>query len=114
MSYQVLILKGVQEYINKLDRKHQDKILDFVRLLEEKNGILDEPYSKHLRGKIRELRIGLGGANHRILYSFLPDQKIILLLAFLKITKKTPEKFIDKAAAIYKEFIKLKYEKYNH
>ena len=105
--YQTIILKGVGDYISKLNQKHREKVLDFIRLLEEKNGVLDEPYSKYLREKIRELRIGFGNTNHRILYASLPDKKIILLVAFLKTTNKTPKKYIDKAILLYREYIKL-------
>ncbi|MBI3046296.1 MAG: type II toxin-antitoxin system RelE/ParE family toxin [Candidatus Harrisonbacteria bacterium] len=105
--YEIIILPGVGDYINKLRQKHREKVIDFVRLLREKEGVLDEPYSKHLRGGIRELRINFGNSNHRILYAFLPAKRIMLLLAFLKSTSKTPPKFIDKAMMLYKEYKKL-------
>lgn len=96
----------VREYIEALSEKEQVKIFSFVNLLKEKGGYLDEPYSRHITGKIRELRIDFSRNHHRILFFTFTGRKIILLSVFLKKTKKTPSKETTRALNYYKYFLK--------
>lgn len=68
-------------------------------------GCLDEPYSRHIRGKIRELRVDFAKNRHRIFYFTFVDKNIILLHAFLKKTAKSPEGEIKKAEDNYKQIL---------
>lgn len=45
---------------------------------------LGEPYSRHLGGKLRELRFELDGESVRIPYWLAPGQRIVLLTVFRK------------------------------
>ena len=45
---------------------------------------LGEPYSKHLRGGVRELRFHLGRSAWRLTYWLAPGQRIVLLTVFRK------------------------------
>jgi len=45
----------VRDFINHLDPKHRLKIFKYIEFLRNNNGYLDEPYSRHIDGKIREL-----------------------------------------------------------
>lgn len=87
----------VLEYIEKLDNKNKAKILKFIEFLRENKGYLDEPYAKHIKGKVRELRIDFSHNRHRIFYFTFIHKTIILLHAFLKKTPKTPKREIVKA-----------------
>lgn len=87
----------VREYINKAQVKDRAKIFKYIEYLRQNKGILDEPYSKHIRGKIRELRVDFANNRHRIFYFTFVGQNIILLHAFRKSTAKTPESEIIKA-----------------
>lgn len=87
----------VLEYIERLSKKEKVKALKYIDFLEENEGYLDEPYSKHIRGKIRELRVDFSKNKHRIFYFTFIGKRIILLHAFLKKTEKTPEQEIIKA-----------------
>jgi len=78
-------------YVNNLDEKQKAKILKYIEFLRINKGVLYEPYSKHIKGKIRELRIDFGKNRHRILYFTFIKKTIILLHAFLKHTQKTPK-----------------------
>lgn len=95
----------VREYIEKLSKKEQLKIFAYTELLRDRKGYLDEPYSKHIKGKIRELRVDFGRKRHRIFYFAFVGKKIILLHAFLKKSAKTSQGEIDRAADNYKEAI---------
>jgi len=85
------------EYLEKIGKKEKAKILKYIEFLKMNDGYLDEPYSKHIKGKIRELRVDFSKNKHRIFYFTFIKKTIILLHAFLKKTKKTPIKEIKKA-----------------
>lgn len=87
----------VREYIDRLSTKEQAKVFKYIRFLKENEGKLDEPYSRHIEGKIRELRVDFHRNRHRIFYFTFVGKKIILLHAFLKKTKKTPQNEINQA-----------------
>ena len=85
----------VLEYIRSLTLREQAKIYKYVDFLQERRGVLDEPYSRHIKGKIRELRVDFARSRHRIFYFTFIEKTIILLHAFLKKTDKTPELEIE-------------------
>ncbi len=87
----------VIEYLEKVGKREKAKILKYIEFLRMNNGYLDEPYSRHIRGKIRELRVDFSKNKHRIFYFTFIKKTIILLHAFLKKTQKTPIKEIKKA-----------------
>ena len=95
----------VKEYIDQLSIKEQAKVLKYVGFLKENEGKLDEPYSRHIEGKIRELRVDFHRNKHRIFYFTFIGRKIILLRAFLKKTKKTPQNEISQARKNYLDVI---------
>jgi len=95
----------VLEYIEVLSHKERAKILKYIEFLRENKGILDEPYSKHIKGKIRELRVDFSKNRHRIFYFTFINKNIILLHVFLKKTEKTPLSEIKKAEINYKNVL---------
>ena len=105
MKYKSIILPSVVVYINDVSIKHQVKIEDSIRLLEDNDGYLDEPYSRHLKGKIRELRINFGKTAHRILYTLISEKRILHLIAFKKTTRRTPPQIIKKAEMTRREYL---------
>lgn len=93
-----------QEFILKQNKKVQAKILQKINLLQEYGTFLKEPNSKYLQDGIFELRIKEHGNNYRVLYFFFIDNKIILTNGFLKKTRKTPKREIEKALLYKKEY----------
>ena len=91
----------VLEYIDNLSKKERAKVSKYVNFLKINRGVLDEPYSKHIKGKIRELRVDFGKNKHRIFYFIFIDKNIIFLHAFLKKTAKIPQREIDRAEDNY-------------
>lgn len=65
----------VLKYLEKLTDKEKAKILKYIEFLRERKGVLDEPYSKHIKGKIRELRVDFGKNRHRIFYFTFIEKK---------------------------------------
>ena len=95
----------VLEYIKELGRKDRAKVSKYIEFLRANEGYLDEPYSKHITGKIRELRVDFGKNRHRIFYFTFIAKTIILLHAFLKKTAKTPATEIKRAQEYYQGVI---------
>jgi hypothetical protein len=56
----------------------------YIDLLETQGVHLDEPYTRQLKGKLRELRFHLRGQQRRITYFIASDRRIILLTTFRK------------------------------
>lgn len=52
--------------------------------------LLDEPFTKQLNGKLRELRFYLDGRPTRITYWIAPGRRIILLTVFVKTQRREP------------------------
>ena len=96
----------ILEYIESLEIKEKAKIAKYIEFLREHKGVLDEPYSKHIKGKIRELRVDFSSKRHRIFYVTFIGKNIILLHAFLKKTEKTPLSEIKKAEENYYDVLK--------
>lgn len=96
----------VLEYIESLRPKETAKVLKYIEFLRIQKGYLDEPYSKHIKGKIRELRVDFGYNKHRIFYFVFVKKTIILLHAFLKKIPKTPVSEIKKAEENYRIVLK--------
>ena len=95
----------VEYYIKNLPQKDKVKVFRYINFLQEKQGSIGEPYTRHIVGKIRELKVDFGRNRHRILYFTFIGKKIILLHAFLKKTQKTPIGEKDRAKYNYQDFI---------
>ncbi|MFI7234985.1 type II toxin-antitoxin system RelE/ParE family toxin [Streptomyces cyaneofuscatus] len=59
---------------------------------------LGEPYSRHLGGKLRELRFDLGDNAQRITYWLAPDRRVVLLTVFRK-TRMRETSEVERALA---------------
>lgn len=96
---------SVLEYIEVLPENEKSKIYKYIELLKNSQGILDEPYSRHIKGKIRELRVDFAKNRHRIFYFTFINRNIVFLSAFLKKTPKTPLTEIIRAENMYNNII---------
>ncbi|MFE3452085.1 type II toxin-antitoxin system RelE/ParE family toxin [Nonomuraea sp. NPDC059194] len=59
----------VDEWFDSLNQEDQETAVFYVDLLAERGVLLDEPYTRQLRGKLRELRFHLSGevGTHQLL-----------------------------------------------
>jgi hypothetical protein len=74
----------VDDWFDTLDQDDKETAAFYVDLLAERGVLLDEPYTRQLRGKLRELRFHLARQAVRISYWVTADRRIILLTVFRK------------------------------
>jgi hypothetical protein len=86
----------IDEWFNGLTAEDSGTVAFYVDLLAEKGPLLDEPYTRQLQGKLRELRFHLGRQRLRISYYIASGRRIILLTVFRK-TQRQEKSEIDRA-----------------
>lgn len=94
----------VFEYVNKLSLKETAKVFKYIDFLRDNKGVLDEPYSRYIKDKIRELRVDCSRNRHRIFYVAIIGKKIILLHSSLKKTIKMPKQEINRALNNFEDY----------
>ena len=92
--------RPVLEYLRKLAKNNDkdsriklNKLNEYIQQLSKGGTSIGEPYIKHLRGKIWELR----PLRNRILFAAWDGKNFVLLHHFMKKTQKTPPKEIEQA-----------------
>jgi phage-related protein len=93
----------VVEYIDGFRHKERLKIFKTIETLRAREGRLPEPYSKHVGGKIWELRIQFSPLAHRILYVALEGKLLLMLHGFTKKTEKLPAQELERAMRNYQD-----------
>ena len=88
----------VEKWFLGLTEEEQGQVQFYLDLLEEKGVLLDEPYTRQLRGKLRELRFYLGRERRRITYFIATGRRIPMLTVFRK-TQRREQREIDRAKA---------------
>nr|WP_055504891.1 type II toxin-antitoxin system RelE/ParE family toxin [Nonomuraea pusilla] len=74
----------VDEWFDTLNQEDQETPPFYVDLPAERGVLLDEPHSRQLRGKLRELRFHLQREAVRITYWIAPGRRIVMLTVFRK------------------------------
>ena len=113
MPYRIIYYKDrkgkqpVKDFIDNLAslsgkdaRINLNKVSHYIKYLADVGLEGGEPYMKHLRGEIWELR----PLRNRILFAALVDNRFVLLHVFMKKTQKTPQEEIEKAERELKDF----------
>lgn len=100
--------KPVEDFLDSLDTKMRAKVVGHMEILEEKGTFLREPLSAPLQDGIFELRSKLGSNIVRSLYFFYYGGEIVITNGFVKKTRKTPRREIQKAKVRRKDYIRRK------
>lgn len=96
VPWQIEIEPEVRQWLELLPDRHYDKAERVADMLASRPTTLSEPYSRHLGGKVRELRFSHDGNAVRITYWLAPRQRIVLLTVFRK-TRQHEEAEIERA-----------------
>ena len=82
--YAVEVEPEVRSWLAELSDRDFGRVDFHVALLAEYAEDLGEPYSRHLSGKVRELRFHLLAQQTRVTYWLAPGRRVILLTVFRK------------------------------
>ena len=83
-GYVIEIEPEVRQWLDSLSDHDYGRAEFYADLLADNAETLGEPYSRHLRGKVRELRFHLQRQQVRITYWLAPGKRVILLTMFYK------------------------------
>ncbi len=86
----------VLDWYCNLDGNQQARARFHIDRLAELGLLLDEPHTKQLNGKLRELRFFLDGKPTRVTYWIASGRRIILLTTFVK-TRQRERLEVDRA-----------------
>ena len=86
----------VRDWYLALDDEEQSRVGFHIDRLAQEGPLLNEPHTRQLDGKLRELRFYLGSRATRITYWIAPGRRIILLTVFVK-TKRQERRQIERA-----------------
>ena len=92
-----------QEFMKRLNDIEQAKIRRALLLLETEDRI-PYHYIKYIRDGIYELRVSCMNVEFRIMHIYDGNTIVVLLNCFCKKTQKTPQKEIEKAIRLKKEY----------
>lgn len=92
-----------ESFMETLTFQEREKIKYGLLLLKSENRI-SAKFVKHLRDGIYELRTLFAGNIFRVLFIFDGDNIVVLFNGFQKKTQKTPDKEIERAIRIRKEY----------
>ena len=94
--YEVELEPEVRLWLDSLDDRDFGRVDFLVGLLAEMPETLGEPYSRHLGGRVRELRFRLLRQQTRVTYWLAPNRRVILLTVFHK-SQRTETAEVDRA-----------------
>lgn len=94
----------MEEWFLGLTEEEQGRVRFYFDLLEEKGVLLDEPYTRQLSGKLRELRFYLGRERRRVSYFIASGRRIVMLTVFRK-TQRREQREIDRAERAMEDWV---------
>lgn len=86
----------VVDWLAQLEDEAFGQAERYIDLLAEEGVHLGEPFTRQLRGKLRELRFSLDRRRVRITYYIASGRRIVLLTVFVK-TQRQERREIDRA-----------------
>ncbi len=105
----IVEIQGTEEFETwflALSDKEAEAVTRVVGLLEEKGMALGFPYSSHIKGSLRELRVQSGRHVLRVFYAFDPLRRAVLLLGGDKSgDDRFYETFVRRAEQIWEEYL---------
>ncbi|NGO81305.1 type II toxin-antitoxin system RelE/ParE family toxin [Streptomyces sp. YC504] len=94
--YEVEIEPEVEQWLAERSPRDFVRCEYYADLLADNAETLGEPRSRHLGGKVRELRFHLGSEDVRITYWLAPGRRVVLLTVFRK-TRMREAAEVDRA-----------------
>ena len=95
----------MDEFLDALDTKVRAKVMKWLALLQEEGPALPRPYADVVAGPIRELRIGFGHLEVRLMYFFHGKKTVVVTHGFLKKTRPIGPAEIQRALRLRADWI---------
>lgn len=106
MSWTVIVDERLEKWLNDIPKDIKARIINIVDLLAEHGPQnVREPYVKHIKEKLFEIRAKGKDNIARVFYFTMTGRQIVLLHGFIKKTQKTPKKEIGTAVDRMKEIL---------
>lgn len=102
VRYVVEVEPEVRQWLDSLSDHDYGRAEFYADVLADNAETLGEPYSRHLGGKVRELRFHLRRQQVRITYWLAPGRRVILLTVFHK-TRRSESAEVQRAFMAQKE-----------
>lgn len=99
--YEVEVEPEVKAWLERLTDRDFGRVDFLVGLLAEQAETLSEPYTRHLGGKVRELRFHLLRQQTRVTYWLAPHRRVVLLTVFHK-TRRAEKAEVERAINVQK------------
>jgi hypothetical protein len=80
----------VRDWLESLGTREFAQAAFSIDLLAARGPLLDEPHSRQLRGKLRELRFHVAGVPTRVTYYLAAGRRAVLLTVFVKTARREP------------------------
>ena len=95
------------DFMQKLSKQEQTKVVRSLDMLKTEDKIPFH-YIKFIRDGIYEFRVNYGNNEFRIFFIYDGDTIVVLFNCFRKKTQKTPDREINKAIKLKKEYYETK------
>lgn len=95
--------KPFEDFVGKLSTKEQAEIfaaIDYLLYLKSNNLAIKENLSKLVEDGIFEIRVEIAPKIARCLYFYQKGKRIVITHGFIKKTRKTPRKEIERAKTL--------------
>lgn len=103
MMWNIVFYQGVEDAILAMPPKIQARMLRLLELVELHGVYLGAPHSKPLGNGLFEIRAKAKEGIGRSLFCYIDGNKVVVLVAFVKKSQKTPKKELQLARNRLKE-----------
>jgi hypothetical protein len=100
--YEIELEAEVRQWLDTLPPADYLRIMKLADFLADHAETLSEPQTRHLGGKLRELRFSLHGREQRITYWLAPGRRIVMLTVFHK-TRMRESAEVDRARKLQEQ-----------
>jgi hypothetical protein len=100
--YEIELEPEVRDWLDSLPTADYLRVMKLADVLADHAETLGEPHTRHLGGKVRELRFSLRGREQRITYWLAPGRRVVLLTVFHK-TRMRENAEVDRASTVQQQ-----------
>jgi phage-related protein len=108
VNWTVIVDERLENWLNDIPKDIKARIINVVDLLIEHGPQnVREPYVKHIRRNLFEIRAKGKDGITRVFYFMMTGQRIVLIHGLIKKTRKTPKKELETAVVRMREILEV-------